>query len=289
MIEILPGDIARGIQLVGLDISEGHRVPSRALLAERMAQTQGPLRLRALWLETGPPAPVPVGALRDLVSEGLPATSPPRRGAPVSSRCPICGEDAPSRVLAQDRGPVCPRHFADLWLRQCLAGLPASLPGSCPACGNATPLLWKEEGGERCTDCLAAALLQTDMPAHWILRGGTPLPEGALGDLRVFLEAWKRVPACERCGSQGIRIRKILVDFPRARGPLYPLWEIRRDDRSVESEKRRRRQLQAYTEGVLGVTLECPQCGYLEREFPGVDLSREADTPWPLSPPPFAL
>jgi hypothetical protein len=120
--------------------------------------------------------------------------------------------------------------------------------------------------------CISRALIAPERPDLWILVGGPPLPESAVGDMRVFLAVWKRLCQCERCGSKGIRVRKILVDLPRTRGPLYPLWEIGPEDRSAEAELRRTRQLEIYTRGAVRATLECPECGYLEREFPAADL-----------------
>jgi DNA-directed RNA polymerase subunit RPC12/RpoP len=108
-------------------------------------------------------------------------------------------------------------------------------------------------------------------------------------DLRLFMEAWRRIEACERCGSRAIRIRRLLLDFPRAQGPLYPLWEIRRGDQTAEDELRRGKQLLAYTEGFLKVTVECPQCGYLEREFTGLDGPFPSTLPWPHLASPIVL
>ena len=99
--------------------------------------------------------------------------------------------------------------------------------------------------------------------------GGPPLPAGGAGELRAFVEAWRRVGSCQRCGSKAIRIRRLLLDFPRARGPLLPLWELSKTDMLPERALLRERQLRVFTQGLLCVTLECPQCGYMEREFPG--------------------
>jgi hypothetical protein len=40
-------------------------------------------------------------------------------------------------------------------------------------------------------------------------------------------------------------------------------------EREPDAEARRQRQLEIYERGLLKVTIECPQCGYLEREFVG--------------------
>jgi hypothetical protein len=72
------------------------------------------------------------------------------------------------------------------------------------------------------------------------------------------------------------------MDFPRTTSPLYPLWEIRQGDRTPEGEQRRARQLEIFTKGLMRVTLECPQCGYLEREMPGLALD-PGEKPYPAN------
>jgi hypothetical protein len=74
---------------------------------------------------------------------------------------------------------------------------------------------------------------------------------------------------CERCGAERIRIRKITLDFPKSQGPVYPLWEVSPEDRSREADHHRQRQLEAYTRGFMRITVECPHCGFMQREFPG--------------------
>jgi hypothetical protein len=255
--------------------------PVRVLLAFQPPFPENSTRLHGFWL--GPPCepPVPSGLLRDLVSECLsPAKLPLSRSLPMGD-CPVCGAVPLARILTPEGRPVCPAHLADLWTRRSLGHGVQLAEGKCPHCGENASLLWEDAQQPRCVRCLCREVLEEGIVSQWIWVGEKPLALGALEDLRLLVEAWRRVGSCERCGSQTIRIRRVLLDFPRAQGPLYPVWEMRRNDMNPEGESRRVRQLRVYTEGVLRATVECPQCGYLEREFTGLQWAAPATARWP--------
>lgn len=148
----------------------------------------------------------------------------------------------------------------------------------CPKCGLEGVLCW--EGRGYCTRCLVGEIRQLPGLARWILVGGPALPGRGEGELGAFLEAWRRVGACPRCGSKSIRLRRLLMDFPKAQAPIFPIWELTKEDMKPERIMLRERQLRAFTEGLMRVTVECPQCGYMDLEFPGLESLTKTHTPF---------
>jgi hypothetical protein len=268
MIEILPSEISRAIQWVGLDLVKGEVRPACALLAIRRGESGGARRLHGIWAGPGKDVALVGPALADLVMDGAGGSRPVDGKGAGPRRCAVCGGEASSRLLLSGVDAACAEHMADVWTRR-LAPHAGKAAAPCPECGESWPVLWHEGGRDRCPRCLAAALLQGHPLRRWALLGGPPGPPESLADLRLFGEVWKRIFMCERCGSRGIRLRKIWAEFPRSSGPIYPLWASGRWDAAPEAEAHRRQQLLAYTQGLVRVILECPQCGYLERELPG--------------------
>jgi transposase-like protein len=269
MIDILPSELSKGIQLVGLEGAEGNWHPSMALLCLRRLDAGGPLELDCHWIESKPRGDLPAEAMQDLVLEGIQSRpQTPRR----PDACPSCGKRISSGVFSYYGSPVCPEHVADLWTRNLLVNFQAKAMIHCPQCGDDTAIIWHGQGTSSCTACLVSRLDREEASRRWVLMSGIPLGQEALGDLQIFRGVRQRIEACTRCRSKQIRIRKIRVDFPKASPPLYPLWEVFDTDRTADVEKQRGRQLEIYTQGLLKVTLECPQCGYMDLEFPGFDL-----------------
>lgn len=272
MIEILSSELSQCIQLVGLGQEKGRWVPKSLLFAFREDLDQGRLRLRPAWLRSGPG--VPQGALEDLASEwSLKSIS--RGPAPASKRCPMCGASAGGRLITSEGQPLCAEHLAPAWEERLVAASGGAGEELCGACGLGAMVLWHGKNAlPRCTRCFVQGVQDSTRTSRWMVVGGPALPPGALGEIRVFLKAWRLVESCERCGSRSIRIRRLLLDFPKAHAPLYPLWELRREDLGPEKARLRERQVRIFTQGLLSVTLECPQCGYMEREFEGVEVEQ---------------
>ncbi len=268
MIEVIPANLARGIQLVGTREISGRRVPTRVLMAFR-APEQQPSLVRGVWLDSERPDDLPASAVRDLVLDALPLSGVGTVGA-GSRGCPVCGEAAVGMAMMGDGRPICITHLAELWEETGRGWFPASDCVSCPRCGRSVTFLWAQQGRTLCSHCLGSAISGGEPPTRWVVTAFPPLPSEMRGDLRIFAQAWRWISVCLRCGSPDIRVRRILLDFPKVTGPVYPLWEMDKKDRTPGAELRRWRQLHIYTQGFMRVTLECPQCGYLERELPGV-------------------
>jgi len=269
MLEVIPANLARGVQLAGLRGTFGRGVPTRALIAFWTPDSHESSGVRGVWLAAQRDDGLPEGAIRDLLLDVLPSYRAGPNG-PVSQCCPVCGGASPGWAATADGRPVCPTHLAELWERLAQRWFRAAQVVSCPRCGRSASFLWSQGGGIFCSRCLVSSLSTDESTSHWILTAFSPLPSEMQGELRIFREAWRWVSVCLRCGSSEIRIRRILLDFPKVSGPVYPLWEMDKKDRTPGAELRRWRQLQIYTQGFMRVTLECPQCGYLERELPGV-------------------
>jgi|Deesub1362B_J571_1020462.scaffolds.fasta_scaffold09157_2 hypothetical protein len=271
MIEILPDSLSQGVQVVGLRRVSQRWRPVRILLAFETPERDEGRRLREIWIQGGPQAPFPLEALEDLLMDGSKASIPPNGKALSQRGCPICNEKTARGVFTPEGRTLCRGH---LWLAwdKALAdgGRPAERPPPCPLCREPSLVLWSDGSSCLCTRCLVKRRIPQDSSWKWIFHGGKVLPWGMRGELRIFLGLWSQNPPCERCGSPHLRIRKIALDFPKMPGPLYPLWEIFRNDRTEEGEARRMRQLRAYTQGLIRAVVECPQCGYLEREWPDV-------------------
>lgn len=269
MIEVIPANLSRGIQLVGVRGGSGRRAPTRVLVAFRSPQYQPATLVRGVWLDSERSDDLPTAAVRDLVLDALPLPGVATNEA-GSKGCPVCGKTTMGMAMTGDGHPVCMTHLGELWEQTARGWFPSSNCIPCPRCNRPITFLWEEEGRKLCSHCLASALSGKDSPIQWVVTAFPPLPSEMEGDLRIFREAWRWISVCLRCGSSDVRVRRILLDFPKVTGPVYPLWEIGQKDRNPGAELRRWRQLQIYTQGFMRVTLECPQCGYLERELPGV-------------------
>ncbi len=269
MIEVIPACLARGIQLVRVGGFSGNRVPISVLMAFRAPDHHPPILLRGVWLDPERSDDLPPAAVRDLVLDALPLPGGGTNEAGFKC-CPVCGEATVGMAMTADGRPICMNHLPELWEQAARGWSPVSNCIPCPRCGRSVTLLWAEEGRMFCSHCLASALPGEGPSTQWVVTGFPPLPPEMEGDLRIFREAWRWISVCLRCGSTDVRVRRILLDFPKVTGPVYPLWETGKTDRNPGAELRRWRQLQIYTQGFMRVTLECPQCGYLERELPGV-------------------
>ncbi len=273
MIEILSSELSQAIQLVGL-LRQGKRlVPSRVLFAIVEEKGQGEKIPRGLWLVSN--SLVSVEALEDLVREWY--QGPGEKACLVQAgKCSVCGVELDKAVGSIAGRTLCWEHLAGVWEELLVAQLGGGwTPGRCAGCGLEGVFCWEDRG--YCTRCLVQTIRNLPGPQRWILVAGPPLPGRGKGELRAFLEAWRRVGACPRCASRAIRVRRLLMDFPRAQGPLFPVWEITRQDMSPERIMWRERQLRVFTEGLLRVTVECPQCGYMDLEFPGAGSWAQGD------------
>lgn len=181
--------------------------------------------------------------------------------------CFICGEHSQSFTTTLDGPGVCGEHLSFLWEKSLenRTGVRGDAT-RCPRCDRRATVLWLKDG---CTQCVWEALLKQESIDRWIFVGGAPIGAGEILEIGAYIEAWNRIGCCRRCGSKKLRIRRISMEFPRARRPVFPLWEHTKGE-LVGREKMRRRQLRAFTEGLLVVTMECPQCGYQEMEYPGL-------------------
>lgn len=277
MIEILSSELSQAIQLVGLLEQEGRFVPSRVLLALREDADCLGFGVRGLWIGSG--GSVPVEALQDLVWEWLPG--PGRKNLPVlTGKCVVCNRTGNHGVVSVEGQSICWEHLACYWeeLLSAQAG-GIGISQRCPQCGLEGVFFWGARG--YCTRCLVNEIKNLPALARWILVGGSALPGRGKGELTAFLEAWRKVGACPRCGSKAIRVRRLIMDFPKAKSPVFPIWELTRQDMRPERIMLRERQLRVFTQGLLRVTVECPQCGYMDLEYPGLELpSRNGPSPF---------
>lgn len=269
MIEVIPANLARGIQLVGVQEISGRRAPTSVLVAFRSPEYNPSILVRGVWLDSERTDDLPAAAVRDLVLEALPLPGGWTKDTGFEC-CPVCGGGTEGMAMTGDGRPICMTHLPVL-LEQTARGCSSrSSCIACPSCGRSVTLLWAEGGRILCSHCLASILSGEGSPTQWVVTGFPPLPPEMRGDLRIFREAWRWITVCLRCGCSDVRVRRIQLDFAKAMGPVYPLWEIGQKERTPGAELRRWRQLQIYTQGFMRVTLECPHCGYLERELPGV-------------------
>lgn len=276
MIEILPGNLSRGIQLVGLRRERDRWVARSILIAFRKDWVGGGMLFRPAWLIAG--LGVPSEAIEDLALEWPLDKGLPRKALTITGGCPICGALASEGFVTNDSRSICSRHLTEVWEDKILAGSAFPGEGTCHVCGGGSPVLWQPRGPfPTCTRCLLEGR-QLPECERWMVLGGEGIPMGAKGELGILLRAWKLVGGCHRCGSKSIRMRRLSLDLPRATGPVYPLWELRREDVEPHRSRLRERQLRIFTQGLLKVTFECPQCGYLEREFQGTDVSQNQRT-----------
>lgn len=233
------------------------------LFALRGSFNNGPLKLRSVCLRPG--SWVPAEALMDLAMEWFSGAG---GQFSLSKGCPICGRQMQSSITTLDGVPVCKDHLPLLWEHYLKdrTGLCGDTT-RCPRCHGEVSILWLKDG---CTHCFWGSILQQKEVDKWIFVGGTPIALGEVSELGAYIEAWNRLQCCKRCGCRQVRIRRLSLEFPRARGPVVALWELTKGEIGRD-EKVRQRQLRAFTEGLLSVTVECPQCGYQEMEYPGLD------------------
>ncbi|MEJ5376541.1 MAG: hypothetical protein WHX93_08175 [bacterium] len=278
MVEILSCELSKAIQLVGFVEKDTRLVPVRVLFALSQDGAWGDFTLRGLWLTCA--NTVPLEALEDLVSECLPGSW--KKIPPVGTgKCALCGRPGQRQIVTSQGRNVCWEHLGCLWeeilVTQAARG---SISGNCAKCGLAGVVLWGEKG--HCTRCMVEDLRGFSQVTQWVLLGGSPMPARGQKELVAFLEAWRRVGACPRCGSRAIRVRRLVMDFPRAKGPLYPLWDLTREDMKPERMLLRDRQLRLFTEGLMRATVECAQCGYMDLEYPGLESFDEGEFFFPL-------
>lgn len=248
---------------------EGRVVPSRVLFAFREDAGYLGCGVRGLWIGSG--GSFPVEALQDLVWEWFPGSG--RKTLPVpAGRCVVCNGRGNHGVVSIDGQSICWEHLPFYW-EELLAAQAGgmNISGRCPKCGLEGVFFWGKRG--YCTSCMVNEIRNLPTLGRWVLVGGATLPARGEGELRAFLEAWRKVGACPRCCSKAIRVRRLIMDFPRAKAPIFPLWELTRQDMEPERIMLRERQLRVFTEGLLRVTVECPQCGYMDLEYPGLESS----------------
>lgn len=263
MIEILPESLSRFIQLIGLqEVGRGRYLPKKLLFARRLENKNF---LEAKWLEHSPQVPIEV--ILNLVAEWI--GEEPKGGALKSS---------PPRVtLEPGQRPLIwipfqmelheMEDFLLYWEKILMSGREdGGRKAPCPNCGSQAYVLWKDLG---CTRCLLNGLRDEYSSWKWILIGASPLMRRDLMDIQIFLWAWGKIEVCPRCSSRKIRLRRIFLDFPKTRGPVVPLWNMAKEDLRLETMLIRERQLRAFTRGIMRVTFECPQCGFMEMEFLG--------------------
>lgn len=263
------------MQLVGLLESYGRQLPIAIFFAFHPTDVrpESPLMLEGLWVEEDPSRPYLQDALLDLLLEKgqfRPREMGTRRSP---GTCPVCGkETAGGRFYTHEGLPLCPRHMGEQWERNLSPWVSGRSHKSCTCCKRASALLWLRPQGSICTRCLADRVMEVPGVLRWVLFQEPPLEGGRRLDLALFLEAWRLVSRCSRCGSRRIRIRKVSWEFPRALGPILPLWESTHKESPYHVESDRQRQLEIYTHGMLKASVECPQCGYSVREFLGRDV-----------------
>ncbi len=262
MIEILPENLSKFIQLIGLqEVAKGRYVPRRVLFAE---SKQGLKHIEPRWLQYSPEVSAEV--ISDLVGE-LIVEGPKLGHLPWHRPRPAFQLGEHSLIWARTSDePHDVDELLRLWEAVLMDGENCEREITCPNCGRVAPILWKAAG---CTGCLVRRLNSESGSWRWIAIGAPPLLRKDLMDLKVFLWAWDKVGCCPRCGSRNIRMRRIFLDFPKTRGPILPLWEMDKGDLRPEVQLRRETQLRAFTRGVMRATVECPQCGFMEMEFIG--------------------
>ena len=279
MLEILPETLFKGIQIIGLAGSTGEQVAQKALLAFRPDNGSDAALLNGVWIEHEPNGNLLGGVLRNLYRAADKKNlyqQMQKQSFAANETCPVCKKkpDVP-RIEAYGRY-LCPEHMPVYWLQMLERHLglqKETSSGMCEICSQPSPVLLKIDGSTQCLKCLSETVLSDNGISRWVFKAGPPTPMEGSNELQIFEDACNKIRHCLRCGSKAVRIHRIILDFPKAGTPIYPVWETQRRDYTPEEEERRLRQLRIYSKGLMSVTIECPQCGYLTREFPGVDLS----------------
>ena len=279
MLEILPETLFKGIQIIGLTGPHGEHVAQKALLAFKPGSGPEKTLLNGLWIEYEP-----VGNLLGSVLRNLNRSTDKKnlyhqiqkKSFAANENCPVCKKRPEVSLIEAYGRYLCPEHLSVYWLQMLQRHLgieEGDVSGICGKCSEPSPVLLKIDGSLQCLKCLSEAVLGDQTITQWVFKAGPPTPMEGSNELHIFQDACDRVQYCLRCGSKAIRIHRIILDFPKAGTPIYPVWETSRRDYTPEEEDRRLRQIRIYSKGLMSVTIECPQCGYLTREFPGVDLS----------------